>query len=281
MMLKILIRTLKAFLYPDKCLSCGSVFQTNPHDLPAQNVNKNRKGLSPLLFQKITSPYLCPSCNTGYTPVESPYCIKCGTMFKSSGGENHACEKCIRKPPEFEAARAAGIYDRSLMVLIHSLKYKKDMQVAKPLGQILFNALTRFFSEKKIDFAVPVPLHPRRFRTRGFNQAYLLMHKWPDIAKSEFPCLADFHINRDLIERSRNTKSQTGLDRKKRLSNIKGAFHLKDPSKIIGKSILIVDDVMTTGATVNECAKVLMKGGAKEVNVLTLARTQHDQPFTI
>ena len=142
------------------------------------------------------------------------------------------------------------------------------MQVAKPLGQILFNALTRFFSEKKIDFAVPVPLHPRKFRTRGFNQAYLLMHKWPDIAKSKFPW-------------SRNTKPQTGLDRKKRLSNIKGAFHLKDPSKIIGKSILIVDDVMTTGATVNECAKVLMKGGAKEVNVLTLARTQHDQPFTI
>lgn len=165
------------------------------------------------------------------------------------------------------------------MTLIHSLKYKKDIQVAKPLGQILFNSLIRFFSEKKIDFAVPVPLHPKKFRARGFNQAYLLMHRWPDTIKSEYPALSDFQIKRNVIERVRNTEPQTGLDGKKREANIKDAFRLKSPpthTGVVGKRILVVDDVMTTGSTVNECAKTLKKGGAKEVHVLTLARTHYE-----
>lgn len=162
------------------------------------------------------------------------------------------------------------------MTLIHSLKYKKDIQVAKPLGQILFASLIRFFSEKKIDFAVPVPLHPKKFRARGFNQAYLLMHRWPDTINSEYPALSDFHIKRNVIERIKNTEPQAGLNGKKRVSNIKGAFRLKHSSHVPGKSILVVDDVMTTGSTVNECAKTLIKGGAKEIHVLTLARTHSE-----
>jgi len=280
MKLKSTFRMFKVFLYPPKCLACGSIFQTSPHNLSASNpkINQdiNREELTSILFQDISSRYLCPSCNTNCTPVRPPYCVICGSPLTSCSGENHACGKCIRKPPYYTTARAAGIYDNAFMTLIHSLKYKKDMQVAKPLGQILFNSLIRFFSEKKIDFAVPVPLHPKKFRARGFNQAYLLMHRWPDTIKSEYPALSDFHIKRNVIERVRNTEPQTGLDGKKRDSNIKDAFHLKKSSDVSGKSILVVDDVMTTGSTVNECAKTLKKGGAKEIHVLTLARTHYE-----
>jgi ComF family protein len=281
MKLKALLRMLKVFLYPPKCLACGAVFQTSPHNLSVQNPlisQDKKKELTPFLFQNIASDFLCPSCNTGFTSVEPPYCVTCGTMLTSCGGENHECEKCIKKPPHYKTARAAGIYENALMSLIHSLKYKKDIQVAKPLGQILFDSLIRFFSEKEIDFAVPVPLHPKKFRARGFNQSYLLMRRWPDLTKSEYPALLNLHIKRNIVERVRNTPPQTGLDGKNRESNIKDAFRLKRPltqTGVVGKRILVVDDVMTTGSTVNECAKTLKKGGAKEIHVLTLARTQY------
>jgi len=273
---KSLFRMFKAFLYPPKCLACGSLFQA-VHRCRHDALNPERHAPSgnaatPNLFEKAVSGFLCPACNTGCTPVEPPFCTQCGTLFSSSG-EDHMCDACIRTPPFFDSARAFGVYENSLMALVHSLKYKKDLQVARPLGQMLFNCLNRFFSDIEMDAAVPVPLHPIKFRARGFNQAYLLMRRWPDMMGSGDACLSGFKIKKSIIERKKNTRSQAGMDGNARLSNVKGAFYLKDPSEVSGKRILVVDDVMTTGATVNECAKTLKKGGAREVHVLTLART--------
>ena len=123
-----------------------------------------------------------------------------------------------------------------------------------------------------MDLIVPVPLHVKKLKKRGFNPSFLLVKDWIRIAEFLHVKVPDIPINIDVLERKRWTEPQTGLGRKERLANVKNAFHIKNGSKINGKSILIVDDVYTTGATVNECAKVLLKGGAGQVDVLTLAR---------
>ncbi len=119
---------------------------------------------------------------------------------------------------------------------------------------------------------VPVPLHVKKLRMRGFNPSFLLVKDWIRIAKFLHVEIPDIPIDINVLERKRWTEPQTGLRRKERLANIKNAFHIRNGSKITGKRILVVDDVYTTGATVNECAKVLLKGGAGQVDVITLAR---------
>jgi ComF family protein len=158
------------------------------------------------------------------------------------------------------------------MEMIHHLKYRGKIQLAKPLGNFLFTAFLHFWDTNPFDFIVPVPLHVKRFRIRGFNQAYLLIKDWHEL--SRFTCreIPDPKISRDILVRSRWTEPQTGLDRKERMSNIKNAFTITDKRVVKGKRILLVDDVYTTGATVNECAKTFLKSGAQSVDVLTLAR---------
>jgi ComF family protein len=269
-------------VFPSKCLICRSFFRLKKTDsfrLPGRNLK--RESLSPLLklykdkdkrFDLLMAPFLCVSCRQGYLPVESPVCSKCGIMFKSRQGEDHMCQECIENPKEFEIARGAGIYDQSLMTLIHRFKYNGKLQLAKPLGMLLFAAFVDMFDLFTPDIIVPVPLHIQRFRKRGFNQAYLLIKQWDRLADITGSIPSPFRIEKGLLVRSGKTKSQTGLDRKKRISNIKGAFSLRPNADVSGKRVLLVDDVYTTGATANECARVLLKGDARKVTVLTLAR---------
>lgn len=119
---------------------------------------------------------------------------------------------------------------------------------------------------------IPVPLHERKLRIRGFNPSFLLVRNWARIFEMLNGHLPVIPVEKDILARKKWTAPQTGLGRKERLQNIKNAFAVKDTSKINGKKILLVDDVYTTGATANECAKVLLKGGSKQVDVLTLAR---------
>ncbi|MCP4368379.1 MAG: ComF family protein [Deltaproteobacteria bacterium] len=193
-------------------------------------------------------------------------------MFKSKEGEDHLCEDCIRKPKNYEIARAPGIYDRTLKKAIHCFKYGGKIQMARPFGMILFAAFIRFWDIKNIDLIIPVPLHLRRLRDRGFNQAVLLVKNWKQLAVKLSIDISDISVERNVLVRSRWTEPQTGLGRKKRMKNIKNAFKVSDRSGIAGKKILLVDDVFTTGATANECAKTLISNGAKRVDVLTLAR---------
>ena len=287
-----IVYSFKTVFFPERCMVCGTFFHSNlsksltlsekvcKDKLPFFFENIQHSGEEKPIswlngdfkFNRLFSPYLCSACLAGYSPVESPICIRCGIMFKSREGNDHLCENCIKDPNGFKVSRAPGIYERTLMKAIHGFKYRGKIQLAKPLGMLLFAALIRYWDIKKIDLIIPVPLHLRRLRTRGFNQAYLLVRKWKQLATKLSIDMSDIAIERDMLVRNRRTEPQTGMGRKMRLKNIKNAFEVSDSSGISGKRILLVDDVFTTGATANECAKTLINNGAKRVDVLTLAR---------
>jgi ComF family protein len=270
----ILIRVTKAIknaLFPAQCLVCGSFF----YHPSCPNDDSHAKGLQIETiagFSTLMAPFLCKSCSEGFCAVESPMCSKCGIMFKSRQGEDHVCGHCLASPKRFEMARSAGVYDRALMAAIHCLKYNGKIQLAKALGVLLLAGFIHFWENRRIDLVVPVPLHIRRMRMRGFNQAFLLIRNWTSIAERLDIKHLQIRVERNALIRKKWTEPQTGLSRKQRLTNVRNAYGINDSGNIVGKRILLVDDVYTTGATVNECAKVLLDGGAKRVDVLTLAQ---------
>jgi ComF family protein len=150
------------------------------------------------------------------------------------------------------------------MEAIHMFKYGKKTSLCRPLGLLARETFFRFWDVSAIDLLVPVSLHVKRLRERGFNQAHLLIRRW---AKEE-----EIPFDGRALSRDRWTEPQTSLSRTERQKNIRGAFSVRHSEQIKGRKILLVDDVYTTGATVNECARVLMKAGAQRVDVLTLAR---------
>ncbi|UCH22301.1 MAG: ComF family protein [Deltaproteobacteria bacterium] len=292
---KLLIRIADAFkaaIFPTRCLVCRSFFQTEKSEGVRDTYEDMRDILSsffcpagnpsggPVIadnffgrcFRILFAPFLCPTCLSGFDALESPLCITCGLKFISREGDDHFCGECLTKPKRFQMARATGIYSRTLMKLIHRYKYGRKTNLAAPLGVLLFIALIRYWDVNTIDLVLPVPLHVRRLRKRGFNQAFLLIRDWYRIAAELKISLANIQMKFDVLTRNRWTQSQTGLARKERMANIKNAFSINDPLKIEDKRILLVDDVYTTGATVDECAQVLLAGGAQTVDVLTLAR---------
>jgi ComF family protein len=158
------------------------------------------------------------------------------------------------------------------MKAIQRFKYNGKLQLVRPLAELLLTAFRMHWEPKCIDMIVPVPLHRSRFRSRGFNQSYLMVNGWAKLAGNEDMSSIGNRIERQVLSRRRATLPQASLGRKQRASNIKNAFELNKQTEIVGKHVLLVDDVYTTGATVNECARVLMDGGAGQVDVLTLAR---------
>ena len=174
------------------------------------------------------------------------------------------CILCQAKPYRFQAARAAGIYEGILRECIHLLKYGKKVCLAEPLGKLLAEVMKNDSDLRKADLLVPIPLDGRRYREREFNQAHLLAQ--------EVSRFFRIPISSRNLRRTRTTLPQTQLNRKQREKNVRGLFQVRRPKEYQGKTILIIDDVFTTGSTVNECAKVLSQAGAREVNVLTVAR---------
>lgn len=158
------------------------------------------------------------------------------------------------------------------MNLVLNLKYHGKIQLAKPLGGLLLVAFLQYWDAGDIDIVIPVPLFQKRFKQRGFNQAFVLIQNWEDLAEELNADITGLHIERQALVRNRPTATQTGLGRKERMDNIKNAFSVPESQKITGKRILLVDDVYTTGATVDECSRVLIKHGAAYVDVLTVAR---------
>jgi len=291
---------MKEAFFPTRCLVCGSFFRNSRQenrnlktlieilssweqgfsglegfyqktDLKKEHVEE-RLGTDLKIFMALMSPFICANCSGTYMAVESPICSTCGAVFESREGENHDCGECLNAPKRFKIARSAGVYDKVLMAAIHCLKYKEKIQLARPLGVLLFMAFRRYWNKENVNLIVPVPLHKRKFRSRGFNTSFLFVREWAFITKALNGSLPVVPVAEDILVRKRWTEPQTGLGRKERLQNIKNAFGVRDSSKIKGGKILLVDDVYTTGATANECAKVLMRAGAARVDVLTLAR---------
>jgi ComF family protein len=194
-------------------------------------------------------------------------------MFQSRFGEDHLCSDCMRHPGNFGRARAVGVYHGALMALVHQLKYRAGLALVGPLGQLLQEAFRRHWQPEEVDMVLPIPLHYRRLRQRGFNQAQMLVDAWANAERKENRDWYRFPKARKIIVRSRSTAPQTGLGKPERRRNIRHAFTVVDREAVQGRRILLVDDVYTTGATAEEVAHELKRNGADAVDVLTVART--------
>ena len=258
----------KQAIFPTRCLACNSLFHvqapSNEDVCPDNMANR---------FKRLIAPFLCSACSFGFLPITPPICPWCGIMFKGRQGEDHLCGECMTFPKRFRISRSAGIHEKALMNAIHCYKYKGKIQLARPLGIILFSSFVSHWDENSIDAIVPVPLHHRKLKIRGFNPSLLMVRNWKLFVSTPPVDLRGTPVLRDVLVKTKWTLPQTGLARKRRIKNVKNSFAVKDSPKIKGKRILLIDDVYTTGATANECATVLLKSGARYVDVLTLART--------
>jgi ComF family protein len=213
------------------------------------------------LLEHPTAGPVCAGCWRSILPLTPPLCDRCGDPLPSWRVLSiplSTCPRCRRRPPFVARAAAVGTYDGALRAVVHAIKYEGRRSLAKPLARLIQQRCHGVL--EGADAVVPVPLHPSRRRSRGFNQAF-------DLARHLGP-----HPVRALA-RTRATPSQTGLPAAQRHRNMRRAFApaWRTPS-LAGKVVVLVDDVMTTGATIDACARVLMEMGAREVRAVTAAR---------
>lgn len=212
---------------------------------------------------------LCPECLEAMSRFEGRRCAVCGERMFGFGPEAvQLCRECLKEHPAFEKASAYGSYDGGLRELIHLLKYDRVRSAAPLLGRMLAEAMTDLRHHFAVETAlmVPVPLHSSKLRSRGFNQSELIAES---AVKGDFRSIK---LRPQVLTRVRATESQTGLTREQRRENMRGAFAVSLSDEVGGRDILVVDDVLTTGTTVCECARVLRKSGAARVWVVTVAR---------
>lgn len=207
---------------------------------------------------------LCWDCRADIRPIVPPFCSWCGNPVEGRIDHRYICYHCTDAEPHFTAARCAARFEGVLPRLVHAFKYDEALWLAGDLAELLEACWNTHFQDRRCDGVVPVPLHPARRRARGYNQAALLAEALARrIGRPVLP---------GALHRMRATETQTHLTARERLHNVSGAFESGPRRRLEGRRILLVDDVMTTGATVSECAKALKKGGAAEVLVVTLAR---------
>ncbi len=207
---------------------------------------------------------LCVVCRHDVALIRSPLCLICGREMGDSATGDHTCGTCLRKAPFYNSARGVVHYQEPVANLLHRLKYQGEYSVLPALKEIIM--MWNPIALQGEDRIIPVPLHIKRLRHRGFNQALLL-------ARLFFPDSNNL-ILMDALLRTRHTDPQTGLNGIERRKNMSNAFMVRDPGRIQGRKIFLVDDVYTTGTTVSECSRVLLAAGAREVHVVTLARVK-------
>ena len=230
------------FVLPVECLACGHSLSTDP------------------------VPFFCTACWQNIHPLRQPACARCDQPFVSEAATaytpDHQCQDCQQRPPAFQRAWTLFPYLPPLREAICSFKYRGKHTLAKPLARLMISVLPH---EIDVDMIIPVPLHPTRLREREFNQSLLLADQ------------LGRHMARPVsatnLVRVSATDPQTTLTRQARLKNLRKAFDVRRPQDLKEKRILLVDDVFTTGTTLNECAKVLRQAGSGPVFALTLART--------
>ena len=217
----------------------------------------------------ISSLPVCGPCLAQIVPLDGLVCRICGEKLFSSytaGDEGPLCGMCRRAQPHFRRAVAYGAYEGALRDVVHLFKYHGVRPAGTLLGKLLHQAVGAMALPVSI-MVVPVPLWPGKRNARGFNQAETIAR-----AFIAFQSSSSIQLDTSVLARTRETTSQTGLTRHQRRANVRGAFAVVNPEKVKGRSILVVDDVMTTGTTAGECARVLRRAGAKEVFVATVAR---------
>ena len=206
---------------------------------------------------------ICSACCKDL-PLNKPCCISCALPLAEDINENVLCGSCIKKSPTFDYCYSLFRYEDKIISLVHQLKFAEKISYARTIGEMLVTRLQAEIrlTKEKPECLLPVPLHKARLRQRGFNQSIEIVRV---VAKK-----LDIPIEYDAVKRQRSTVTQTGLNAKQRQQNIRGAFRVT--AEINVKHVLIVDDVMTTGSTVNELARVLKKNKVERVGVLCIAR---------
>ena len=226
-------------LYPRNCIQCGA-----PSPEPMK--------------------YICWDCLSDTPKVEPPFCALCGDPVAGDIQHDYTCFACARETPAFDRARSAVRYEGAFGSALRALKYENALWVVDDLAELIFACVQAEYPSQPFDLVTAVPLHPSRRRARGFNQSALLGGALARRLRIPF--------QERLLRRVLATVSQTGLTAPQRTANVCGAFRIGWFARPAGQKILLVDDVMTTGATVNACAKALRKGGVVSVHVVTAAR---------
>ncbi len=238
--MKGILAALADLVFPPLCIACGNL--------------ADHAGTNPF----------CAACRSLVPLIKPPICPRCGLSYPAEEGPDHLCGDCITSKAYYSAARAIGRYESVLLDTIHLLKYRGRTVLGEVLGRFMADHDYPSFRIADSTLIIPVPLHRKRLRHRGFNQSLLLAR---EIGKRHA-----LPVVFDILERTVETQPQVNLGRDQRGQNVKGAFTVSDPEGIKGEKVLLVDDVYTTGSTVRECARVLRKAGAADVAVLTLAR---------
>ncbi len=234
--LREMFETAIVFLYPAKCRVCDDFLGVG------------------------AMPYICTKCWQDVQFLKPPWCDICGTP-----DVNGLCDACATSPPRYGQLRTVALYQTTLQQAIHLFKFEKRKVFARHLIELI-NAHTPVDCDiATYDFILPIPIHKKRLRERGFNQATLLAD---GIAEA-----VGVPVLTDTLVRKRHTVAQSSLDREARQQNIVGAFEVRNPKLIRGKRLLVIDDVFTTGATIREAVNELWTVDPAEIDVLTLART--------
>ena len=213
--------------------------------------------------------YFCANCWRRIQLVGHPMCNFCGRPFPDASSDDHTCGVCLARPPYFVQAWSWACYphakaeEHPLRQAVHKFKYGRKISLGKPLGRLMARGCREFLKNCDADVIIPVPLHPKRLRWRGFNQAVLLGRQ---LSRSY-----GIPIDPFILRRIKETPPQTQLNEEERRRNVRGAFALAPGRSLERKKVLLVDDVYTSGATVNECSRTLMRSGANRVFVVTLA----------
>ena len=208
--------------------------------------------------------FVCSRCWQQVRFIKPPFCKRCGLPFHGALTTAFECSNCREMKLHFRSARSAVSANGPVLEVIHRYKYKRALWFELFLADLLLREALPELRNEKWDFIVPVPLHPAKQRQREFNQAERLATFLSDAAK--------IPIDTTLLQRVTATKTQTKLTREQRAENMRNAFAIRDHRKLNGERILLFDDVFTTGATTDACARVLLKAGAAEISVWTLAR---------
>lgn len=202
----------------------------------------------------------CDSCMADILPLPPAHCPRCALPYVDFGGTaTHLCSRCLLQPPAYTAAYAVGLYEKQLRQAVQRFKYQQRPGLDRCLAGLLDRVLPAI---DDVDLLIPVPLHPTRLRQRTYNQALLLAR---ELGKYRRVAVAS-----DVLAKVRHTEPQQELSARQRQKNLAGAYRLQ--AEVTGKSILLVDDVMTTGVTVDLCSRALIQGGAAEVRVAVIGR---------
>jgi len=228
------------YLFPPYCLICES----------------------PELYQE--GCLICKSCMGSFPFITHPFCPRCGKPFLTESDRDHLCGDCLTHEPYYDTVRALGRLEGILKKIIHQFKYKHKFAMGNILSVLLDACPINVINFSSYDLLIPVPLHRSRLRERGFNQAVIVGKVLQN--KYKVP------MKRMALQRSVYTVPQVKLRGKDRKNNVRNAFKVKDSTLVRNKSTLLLDDVFTTGATMNECARVLKDAGAFRVDGFVVAR---------